>query len=89
MKEKKHYIMQGVRRNGNVENTIAFCGCPCEYHEAVTWLADAVIRELGDGDGENGGKGSLKNCYGDIWNALYDTGRYDYADCRFTITENI
>ena len=60
----------------------------CEGFEAARIMADAVIRELGDGDGENGGLGSLKNCYGDIFNSFLFSGHYEYADCRFTMTAN-
>jgi len=52
---------------------------------AADIMSNAVIRELGAGDNENGGSGSLKNCRGDIFNAFMSTGHYEYADCRFEI----
>jgi hypothetical protein len=48
-------------------------------------IADLIIQELGDGDGENGGYGSLRNCYGDIFNYLMRGGSYFYADMVFMI----
>lgn len=53
--------------------------------DAIQVLVGWVIYELGDGDGENGGKGSLKNCVEEIWNEIYHTGRYEYADMIFTM----
>jgi len=83
------YIVSGYLVKENGEETILFYRMPAEKHEACTFLADCIIRELGDGDGENGGRGSLKNCYGDIWNALFFTGHYEYADCRFAVHESL
>lgn len=53
--------------------------------KAAKYMTERVLQELGDGDGENGGKGSLENCYGDIFNVFMGSGRYCYADCVFTI----
>lgn len=53
--------------------------------EAAKFMTDAVIRQLGDGDNENGGRGSLRNCYGDIFNCFLSDGHYEYADCEFSI----
>lgn len=55
-------------------------------HEAAKVMTDAVIQELRDGDSENGGLGSLKNCYGEIFNDFLFFGHYEYADCQFTMT---
>lgn len=54
-----------------------------ELRDAAKILADVVLAELGDGDGENGGYGDLKNCYGSIIDSFVRTGHYEYADCRF------
>ena len=59
-----------------------------EPWEAAKFMADAVIRELHDGDGENGGRGSLQNCWGDIFNSFRYSGHYEYADCRFKMSAN-
>lgn len=55
-------------------------------HEAAKFMADAVIQELRDGDSENGGLGSLRNCYGEIFNDFLFFGHYEYADCQFTMS---
>lgn len=57
----------------------------CPFYEACRIMADAVIRELGEGDGENGGMGDLRNCWGDIFNAFMFHHRYEYADVMFVI----
>lgn len=67
------------------EETILYSRFVGSKYEACKFLADFVMQEMGDGDSENGGKGSLKNCYGDIFNALMAHGNYQYADCVFTI----
>ena len=54
---------------------------------ACKFCADLVIAEMGDGDGENGGKGSLKNCIDDIVKAFLECGGYAYADCTFDLRE--
>ena len=83
----KKYLCEVTQKGESGDSVITALLIDCERHEAVRWLADEVIRQLGDGDGENGGKGSLKNCYGGIWNYLYDGGKYYYADLVFSITE--
>lgn len=55
--------------------------------DACRVLTDVILNELQDGDGENGGMGSLKNCYGDIWDDLWRCGNYSYADCEFDIVK--
>lgn len=54
---------------------------------ACKFSADLVISELGDGDGENGGKGSLKNCIDDIVTCFMAGHSYYYADCVFSFRE--
>lgn len=83
----KKYLCEVIQKGESNDNVITALLIDCERHEAVMWLADEVIRQLQDGDGENGGKGSLKNCYGDIWNSLFNVGKYYYADLVFSITE--
>jgi len=62
-----------------------------QYHgnrkDASRFCAGLVISELGDGDGENGGKGSLKNCIDEIAKAFEHGGNYCYADCEFVLAE--
>lgn len=54
---------------------------------AAEFLTKYILMVCGEGDGENGGKGILQNCYGDIWNALFTDGHYDYADMSFYILD--
>lgn len=62
-----------------------------QYHgnrkDASRFSAGLVISELGDGDGENGGKGSLRNCIDEIAKAFEHGGNYCYADCEFVLAE--
>ena len=56
--------------------------------DACRFSADLVISEMGDGDGENGGKGSLKNCIDEIAEYFLVAGNYAYADCIFRLRED-
>ena len=56
--------------------------------EASEFMTEFVLSELGDGDGENGGKGSLVNCRDEIRDCLYRDGFYSYANCFFRIVPN-
>lgn len=57
---------------------------------AVESLLEVLYGELGDGDGENGGKGSLRNCRGEIEDTLKAGTVYTYADCAFWVeTEEV
>ena len=86
--EAKHFKLEAYRMDdeGYSKSTILYYDVYCDLHEAAKLMADAVIRELGDGDGENGGSGSLKNCYGEIFNSFICGHGYTYADCQFFMT---
>lgn len=85
--DAKHYRLEAYRTNDDgLSSTIIFYDVYCELHEAAKIMADVVIRELHDGDGENGGMGSLKNCYGEIFDCFIRGEKYVYADCLFFIT---
>jgi hypothetical protein len=43
--------------------------------------------KVGDGDNENGGKGSLWDCADDIFFALWNGEKYSYADMEIGIEE--
>ena len=82
-----HFKLEAYRQNDEgMKSTILYYDVYCDLHEAAKLMADAVIRELGDGDGENGGSGSLKNCYGEIFNCFMCGHGYAYADCEFFMT---
>ena len=55
--------------------------------EALDWLVGKLFNELGDGDGENGGRGSLRNCENDIRAALGNFKPYFYADTVWRLYE--
>ena len=82
-----HYTFHGTQMDnkGYGKRSFLYWEFRGSLAEAANIMADAVLRELGDGDNENGGSGSLENCRGDIFNAFMSTGHYEYADCRFEI----
>ena len=55
--------------------------------EALDWLVGRLFNELGDGDGENGGRGSLRNCENDIRAVLGGFKPYFYADTVWRLYE--
>ena len=90
---KKHLVLEGMKitkLNDHTEEREHFFRYETPDLDkvfAATLLTEGVLHELGDGDGENGGTGSLKNCRGDIWNFLFHHGHYSYADFLFSIEE--
>lgn len=80
---KRHLLLRAF--HGEKKRTLLWYEAWMEIPEAAKLMADAVIRELGDGDGENGGRGSLKNCYGEIVDCFIRGKKYVYADCEFSI----
>jgi len=68
------------KKNGEDYFTFRYKG---SKRVASQFSADLVISELGDGDGENGGKGSLRNCVKEIAERFFACRRYSYADCIF------
>lgn len=86
--DAKHFKLEAYRMDdeGYSKSTILYYDVYCDLHEAAKIMTDVVIRELHDGDGENGGSGSLKNCYGEIFNCFMSGHGYTYADCQFFIT---
>ena len=67
-----------------------------EYSERFRKKEDCLNRamlrlfeELGDGDGENGGEGSLWRCAKEIYDCLASGGHYCYADMEWWIEEEV
>ena len=93
MTKQPHLILEGIKISEvekNVETREHFFRYETNGGDrafAATLLTDIILHELQEGDGENGGRGSLENCRGDIWNFLFFNGKYYYADLEFTITE--
>ena len=48
-------------------------------------LMSRIFNTLGNGDGENGGEGSLWRCAREIYDAIASGKVYTYADCWFYI----
>lgn len=83
-KKKEGVFALECRKDGKEYFSFVYRG---DKETACKFCADLVISEMGDGDGENGGKGSLKNCIDEIAKMFEDGGRYCYADCTFDIRE--
>ena len=82
-----HFRLEAYRQNDEgLKSTILYYDVYCDISEAARIMTDVVLRELHDGDGENGGSGSLKNCYGEIFNCFMEGRGYTYADCQFFVT---
>lgn len=50
-------------------------------------LMSHLFNTLGDGDGENGGEGSLWRCAKEIYDSIASGTTYTYANCSFYITK--
>lgn len=53
--------------------------------EALNYLMLDLFKEVGNGDNENGGKGSLWRCSKEIYDTLKDGYSYSYADCNWQL----
>lgn len=84
--DAKRYILSARRmdKNGKIVEFLRY-DFNGTLSEAAKFMADIVLREVGEGDGENGGKGNLSNCYGEIYSAFNFDGHYEYADCSFSL----
>ncbi len=74
---RAEYSIEGDGGAETTETTYREFG---DKDEALDWLVGKLFNELGDGDGENGGRGSLRNCENDIRAVLGDFRPYFYAD---------
>lgn len=83
-KEKEGVFVLECKKDGKEYFTFKYRGTK---KAASRFSADLVISEMGDGDGENGGKGSLKNCIDEIAEYFLVAGNYAYADCIFRLRE--
>ena len=55
------------------------------HEECLDAAMSDIYAELHDGDGENGGMGSLWRCAKEIYDSLANGHRYQYADCEWWI----
>lgn len=83
-KEKEGVFVLECKKDGKEYFTFEYRGTK---KDACRFSADLVISVMGDGDGENGGKGSLKNCIDEIAEYFLVAGNYAYADCIFRLRE--
>lgn len=56
-----------------------------EVDEGLNRLMCDIFNTIGNGDGENGGKGSLWNCAPEILNTLKNYDAYEYAGCSWRV----
>ena len=83
-KEEEGVFVLECKKDGKEYFTFEYRGTK---KDACRFSADLVISVMGDGDGENGGNGSLKNCIDEIAEYFLVAGNYAYADCIFRIRE--
>ena len=55
------------------------------HEECLDTAMSDIYAELHDGDGENGGMGSLWRCAKEIYDSLANGHHYQYADCEWWI----
>jgi len=82
------YIAEGKVYADGIKNGVVSGLCRAEFDNldrAVDWLTEQLFEELGDGDGENGGKGSLRNCETEIRETLTQLNPYTYANTKFQV----
>lgn len=72
--------------NGNPAMLVAECE---KAEEGLNALLLDIFEEMGNGDMENGGKGSLWNCAPDIYACLEGGNRYSYANCTWWMEEDV
>lgn len=65
-----------VTKNGQ---TSVIAACPTK-EDAINAAMVNLFADLGEGDGDNGGKGSLWNCAPEIYAVLSEGKTYSYAD---------
>ena len=75
---KTHYVAH-VYRDGQEELSCRIDDKDYAMHHMMQYLFNA----LGNGDGENGGNGSLWRCAKGIYDAIASGARYSYADMEF------
>ena len=75
MKYTYHMVVDGNETTGTYDS-IETC---------MNELMSRIFNTLGNGDGENGGEGSLWRCAREIYDAIASGKVYTYADCWFYI----
>lgn len=76
MKYTRHILINGTHFKQTYNN----------LDDCMHWMMQNIYSHLGNGDGKNGGKGSLWHCASEIYNTIKYGGIYEYADCRFWVT---
>ena len=80
-----NYEIKGTKKSKDGDETIFSIKSRHWRAKCCAMCADLILDEIGDGDGENGGAGSLRNLWDDIFEMLLDKGVYEYADCKFQV----
>jgi len=60
-------------------------GVFCKSEKAVSHAMFDIMSEIGEGDCENAGRGSLWKCAGEIYDILKKGDKYYYADCSWWV----
>lgn len=88
--DKFYYEVEGI----NEENKRLFHSIHKTLNEGVNRFVVGILAEIGDGDGENGGKGSLYNCLDEIRDMVNEhfinketPFCYTYSGCDFFIAK--
>lgn len=84
MNDSEQKIFQAcVNKDGK---NFVLATCPTKEAALNAALVD-LFSDLGEGDGDNGGKGSLWNCAPEIYAVLSEGKTYSYADQEWFIKE--
>ena len=76
MKYTYHMVVDGNETTGTYDS----------LETCMNELMSRIFNTLGNGDGENGGEGSLWRCAREIYDAIAGGKVYTYADCWFYIS---
>jgi len=74
------YRVVKTNKRGNID-----LGVFCDRGKAISCAMLDIMSEIGDGDCENEGKGSLWKCAGEIYDNIKSGNEYFYADCSWQV----
>ena len=83
--DEYNYVILGERKVGDDYQPIFYIRSRQWRAKCCALCTDLILDEIGDGDGENGDAGSLRNLWDDAFEMLLNEGEYEYADCRFRV----
>lgn len=82
MKKYTYYVNEGV----NGQFNMLYSGIFTNLNDCMNELMRRLFLTLGNGDGENGGVGSLWRCAKEIYDTIASGKKYSYANYEFYIT---